>query len=156
MSNLESTYISEGEYRISANDFHPWIVSASKIQFIRQKIEICGNYLPIWISYNFQIKKKNSFRGNYSRKYGRWNPAQQSEPFDEDKNERNKVFLNVGKIHIKEFHCSSKLHFNLHDQNSRGKTSKVAHRRAEFFVALDFFHQALMKRKMTLQTSSKG
>jgi hypothetical protein len=45
----------------------------------------------------------------------------------EDRNERFFFFLNIGKIHIKEFHCSSKLHFNLHDQNLRGKTSKVAH-----------------------------
>ena len=38
-----------------------------KIQFIKEKIEICGNYLNFL---QFPNLKKNSFRGNYMRKYG--------------------------------------------------------------------------------------
>ena len=40
---------------------------------------------------------------------------------------RETKFFNIGKK-IDSFRCSSKLHFNLYDQNSRGKTSKVAHK----------------------------
>jgi hypothetical protein len=41
-------------YRISANSFLPWIVSA----------HLCT------VTFGFPLSKKNSFRGNYSRKYG--------------------------------------------------------------------------------------
>ena len=43
-------------------------------QFLLQKFSLLGKQLKfaatIGIFYNFQIKKKNSFRGNYSRKSG--------------------------------------------------------------------------------------
>ena len=43
------------------------MVSAAKIQLIREKIEICGNYLNFL---QFQNSKENSFCGNYMRNYG--------------------------------------------------------------------------------------
>jgi hypothetical protein len=58
-------YMQISAYRISANSFHPRILSEAKIQFIRQQIEICGNYLNFL---QFQNSKKNSFRGNYMSK----------------------------------------------------------------------------------------
>ena len=41
----------------------------AKNQFIRYKIEICGNYLDFL---HFTDSKKNSFLRNHSRKYGIW------------------------------------------------------------------------------------
>ena len=49
--------------RISLYGLCSWIVSAAKIQFIKQKIEICGNYSNFL---QFPNSKKNSYR----RKYG--------------------------------------------------------------------------------------
>ena len=48
------------EYRISANSFRPWIVSAP----------VCTQYCDQRSQYIRLNSKKNSFHGNYSRKYG--------------------------------------------------------------------------------------
>ena len=47
----------------------PHIFSAAKNQFIKLKIEIVRQYLN-WLQ--VPNSKKNSFRGNYMRKYGKW------------------------------------------------------------------------------------
>ena len=48
------------KYRISANSFRPWIVSAP----------VCTQYCDQRSQYIRLNSKKNSFHGNYSRKYG--------------------------------------------------------------------------------------
>ena len=57
--------------------FINWIVAAETIQYMRQLFKLCkftkkqenNSFLP-WIVAALQLSKKNSFRGNYSRKYG--------------------------------------------------------------------------------------
>ena len=43
----------------------PWIISSLEVSH-------CHNAETIWKFPHFPLSKKNSFRGNYSRKYGTW------------------------------------------------------------------------------------
>ena len=68
--------ISQIEYRISTNSFLPWIVApfnSFRGNYSIYAVKNCHNAeTTIWKFPDFPLSKKNSFRGNYSRKYGRW------------------------------------------------------------------------------------
>ena len=78
--NLVLALTFESSYSISANSFLPWIVSPFNSFRGNYSIYEVKNYLnaeTIWKIPHFPLLKKNSFRGNYSRKYGKscWSEA---------------------------------------------------------------------------------
>ena len=55
-------FVSESKYRISANSFRG--------NYSIYEVKNCHNAETIWKFPHFLLSKKNSFRGNYTRKYG--------------------------------------------------------------------------------------